>query len=127
MADQELPPSIGQAVVFSQVPEERAKLTEQGYRTVLESAILNVPAWAEGVQFPFLAGELIPIRVYLALTLAGELRYRPLHASDLAEAIHWYRQAEPLRARAPRTWAMAQHGAGLAWLGRSDIPRPDPV
>ena len=127
MADPELPHSIPQAVLLSQKPELRATMTAQRYRNLLETAILDAPAWAETVQFPFTAGELVPVRVYLALTLAAELVGHPLHGTDLAEAVHWYDQAEGLRATAPRTWAVAKIGAGQAWLGRSDVPRSQAV
>jgi CHAT domain-containing protein/tetratricopeptide (TPR) repeat protein len=117
-----VPAAVGRALSLAAHPGERAKVSSQQYRDVLEQGILDIPRDISTLAMDY-GGEPLTLRLVLALFLAEDLAGTPLRATDAADAINWYREFDAVRESAPRAWAIAQHNTGLAWLRRRDTER----
>jgi CHAT domain-containing protein len=117
-----VPAAVGRALMLASNPDERAKVSRQEYRDILEQGILDIPPDISGLLMDY-DGEPLTLRLVLALYLAEDLGSFTLRPTDVADAISWYRDFDGVRESAPRAWAVAQHNSGLAWLRRSGIER----
>jgi CHAT domain-containing protein len=114
-----LPASVGRALWLAAHPDERAKVSRQEYRDILEQGIMEIPREISSLLMDCDA-ELLTLRQVLAGLLADDLAGMLLRPTDTAEAINWYRELDDVRDSAPRAWAHAQHNTGLAWLRRAN-------
>lgn len=117
-----VPAAVGRALMLAAHPDERAKVSRQEYRDILEQAILDIPRDISGLLMDY-NGEPLTLRLVLAMFLAEDLADIPLRPTDAADAINWYREFDAVRETAPRTWAIAQHNTGMAWLRRAGTER----
>ena len=117
-----VPASVGRALWLVAHPDERATVSRQEYRDILEQGILDIPPEIATLLMDY-DGEFLTARLVLAVSLAEDLAGIPLRPTDAAEAINWYREFDAVRETAPRTWAIAQHNTGMAWLRRAGTER----